>query len=150
MRLTPRQRAGASVVEFAFVCPVTFLLVFGLIVGAMGVFRYQEVATLSRETARYASVHGTKYAADAGTPAPTPADIYNSVIAVKAVGLDLNRLTYSITYDTSNEPNHVRIVNGDVLPVTNIVTVTLTYQWIPEAFLGGVNLRSTSVMPMSY
>jgi hypothetical protein len=32
----------------------------------------------------------------------------------------------------------------------NTVTVTLTYQWIPEAFFGGITLRSTSVLPMSY
>jgi hypothetical protein len=30
------------------------------------------------------------------------------------------------------------------------VTVTLTYNWVPEAFAGGVTLSSTSVMPMSY
>jgi len=60
-------------------------------------------------------------------------------------------LTYSITYNTSNEPFHVRIDSaGNILPVQNTVTVTLTYNWIPEAYLGGITLTSTSVMPMSY
>jgi hypothetical protein len=36
------------------------------------------------------------------------------------------------------------------VPIQNTVTVTLTYTWVPEAFLGGVTLSSTSVMPMSY
>ena len=36
------------------------------------------------------------------------------------------------------------------LPTALTVTVTLTYRWVPEAFLGGVTLSSTSVMPMSY
>ena len=33
----------------------------------------------------------------------------------------------------------------------NTVTVTVSYDWVPEALLGtGVTLSSTSVMPMSY
>jgi hypothetical protein len=40
--------------------------------------------------------------------------------------------------------------NGDVVAVRNTVSVTVSYPWIPEAFLGGVALTSTSVMPMSY
>jgi hypothetical protein len=40
--------------------------------------------------------------------------------------------------------------NKNVLPVQNNVTVTLTYRWVPEAYLGGITLSSTSVMPMSY
>jgi hypothetical protein len=32
----------------------------------------------------------------------------------------------------------------------SMVTVTVTYQWLPEAFLGGVTLSSTSSMMVSY
>jgi hypothetical protein len=127
------------------------MIILGLMIGGMGIFRYQELATLAREGARYAVVHGTQYAKDAGVPAPAPADIYQNAIASRAVALDLTRLTYSITYNTSNEPYHVRIDSaGNILPVQNTVTVTLTYNWIPEAYLGGITLSSTSVMPMSY
>jgi hypothetical protein len=28
--------------------------------------------------------------------------------------------------------------------------VQVTYQWLPEAYLGGLTLGSTSTMPMSY
>src|SRR5213593_2814721 len=49
MRNTVRQRRGASVLEFAIVAPVTFMLILGLIIGGLGVFRYQEVAQLARE-----------------------------------------------------------------------------------------------------
>jgi hypothetical protein len=41
------------------------------------------------------------------------------------------------------------IVNNQVLPVTNTVTVTVSYNWIPEAFLGGITLTSTSTVPMT-
>jgi Flp pilus assembly protein TadG len=150
VRLVRQVRRGATLVESAFIYPVTFLLLVGLVVGSLGMFRYQQMASLSREAARYASVHGQQYARDSGNSAPTPQDIYNTVVAPAAVGIDLNQLSYSITYNTSNDPYRVKIVNGDIVPVTNTVRVTLTYQWLPEAFLGGVTLSSTSEMPMSY
>src|SRR5919202_7155603 len=102
MRLQRHARTGATTVETAMVCSVTFLLVFGLLIGGLGVFRYQELASLARRAARYASVHGKGYARDTGKPAATPTDIYNNVIAAYAVSLDLSRLTYSVTYNTDN------------------------------------------------
>jgi hypothetical protein len=150
MRLHRQPRLAASIVECAVVYPVTFLLTLGMIIGGLGIFRYQELSTLAREAARYASVHGTLYAQDAGTTPPTPDDIYNAVVVPKAVGLDLSQMSYQFTYNTSNSPTHTIIVNKDVVAVTNTVNVTLTYQWIPEAFLGGITLSSTSEMPMSY
>jgi len=40
-------RQGATTVEFAVVAPATFILLLGIVVGGMGVFRYQEVAHLA-------------------------------------------------------------------------------------------------------
>src|SRR5262249_36897981 len=121
-----------------------------LLIGAAGIFRYQEMAHLAREAARYASTHGTQWAKDTGNTPASPKDIYNNVIAPGAVSLDPSQLTYSVSYNTSNSPTHTNVVNGDVVATTNTVAVTLTYQWLPEAFLGGVTLTSTAVMPMSY
>jgi hypothetical protein len=139
------------VVESAFVYPVIFLLVLGLLVGAAGIFRYSQLASLSREAARYASVHGGQYAQEMKVTSPTPADIYNNVVLPMAVSFDTSQLNYAITYNTSNSPYHTTLdADNNVIPIQNSVTVTLTYQWVPEAFLGGVTLSSTSVMPMSY
>jgi Flp pilus assembly protein TadG len=158
MRLQRQKRPGATVVESAVVSPVVFLLVLGLLVGAAGIFRYQEMATLARRAARYASVHGTQYAKDTGNPAATPSvsgpappgsDIYNNVVA-NAVALDPSRLTCSVRYNSANSQYSTSVVNGQVVATANTVSVTLTYQWIPEAFLGGITLTSTSVMPMCY
>jgi len=115
------------------------------------IFRYSQLASLSREAARDASVHGGQYAQEAKVAAPTPADIYNDVVLPRAEGFDTSQLNYSITYNTNNMPYHTTLdANKNVIPIQNTVTVTLTYQWLPEAFLGGVTLSSTSVMPMSY
>lgn len=151
MRVTCFRRRAVTMVECALVYPATFLLVLGLVVGAAGIFRYQEMASLARRAARYASVHGGQYAKDTGNPAATPADVYNNVIAPNAAALDMSQLSYAVTWNTNNWPYHVTLGSNNNLIVTgNTVTVTLTYQWIPEAFLGGLTLTSTSVMPMSY
>ncbi len=132
-----RTRRGVTIVECAVVYPALLILLIGLVVGAMGVFRYQQVASLAREAGRYASVHGYTYQQMTNSPAVTPTDIYNAVIQPEAVGLDLSRLTYSITWNPDNRQG-------------GMVNVTISYQWIPEAFVGGVTLQSTSSMPVSY
>jgi Flp pilus assembly protein TadG len=150
MRRRGKSRRAATLVEFAIVGSVTFLLIIGLVVGGMGIFRYNQVASLARESSRWASVRGTQYQKDTGKPAATAADVYNNVIAAEAVGVDLTKLQYSVTWNTSNSPYRTQIVNNQLVAVNNMVTVVVQYQWIPEAYLGGVTLRSTSVTPMSY
>ena len=143
------RRPGTTAVEFAITCPIVFFLVFAIIVGGLGVFRYQQVASAAREGARWASVHGADYANETNKPAATPADVYNQAILPLAVALDPNYLTYSVTWNNSNVPLEVI---GDVeTPVGNTVTVTVTYQWFPELLLvGPFTLTSTSTAQMVY
>ena len=69
--LSRRQpRSGATLVESAIIYSAAFTLLFGLVIGGLGIFRYQEVAHLAREGARYASTHGGKYTED-GQPTKT-------------------------------------------------------------------------------
>ena len=133
----PSRRRAATLVECAMVCPVLFLFVFGLIIGGLGVFRYQEVASLAREGARYASVRGAKYEGVTGQPAATPAAIYDNAVKPRIVSLDPSQVTYQVSWNTDNRQGSMVIVRVD-------------YQWVPEAFLGGITLSSTSTMPMSY
>jgi hypothetical protein len=101
-------RPATTIVEFAIVAPLSFLLLLGLLIGGMGIFRYQEVAFLSREASRWACVHGAKYAKDTSNPSASPDDgqwsggsgqcslLYNNVVKAKATALDLTKLTYSV------------------------------------------------------
>ena len=148
LRNTHRRR-GVTTVEFAIVCPIAFFLIFATIIGGIGVYRYQQVAALAREGARYASVHGGQYEQETGNPAATPEDIYNEAIAPRAVALDPARLTYTVTWDVNNLPLWV---DEDVEhPTGNIVTVTVNYQWFPEMYVvGPFTLTSTSVSQMMY
>jgi Flp pilus assembly protein TadG len=142
-------RPGATVVECAIVLPVTFFLLFALVVGAMGIFRYQEVASLAREGARYASTHGYQYRKDAGLPMGTTADwktdIYNNAILPKVVALDVNQLSFDASWpDVINQPG-----KPDNWPGSK-VDVTVTYNWLPELYLiGPIRLTSTSSMPIT-
>jgi Flp pilus assembly protein TadG len=147
--LTLALRRGATLVEFAIVAPVLFLLLFGLLIGGGGVFRYQQVAYLAREASRFASLHGAAYHAETGNPAATQADI-TQFCAQKATGLDLSKLTCTVTWNTSNAQFHTVVVNGNTVQVANTVTVTVSYTWIPEAYVGQKTLSSTSVAVMSF
>ena len=154
------RRRGAVTVESAIVYPVLFLLLFGLIVGGLGVFRFQQVAWQAREAARYASVHGATWRQESGQLCPTAAQIRQDVVVPLAAGMDAGALAVQVDF--------IDETTGDVAPwdgankwptgmspagapVTNRVRVTVVYQWLPEAFLAGpINLRSVSEVPMSY
>jgi Flp pilus assembly protein TadG len=146
MRSTQKRR-GAGLVEFAVIAPVLVAVLFGAVIGGLGAYRYHQVACLAREGARYASVHGLDYAREQGVPAATQDSIYNAVILNNSAGLDPAHLTCTVTWDKSNQP-HQMLPDGTV--VNNVVTVTVSYQWIPELLFGNVTLTSTSKMPMSY
>jgi Flp pilus assembly protein TadG len=150
LRKPSRARRGAALVEMAIVVPVLLFLALSLVIGGMGIFRYQEMASLAREAARYASVRGTDYAKEvSGATAATPDDVYQNAIKPKLASLDPNLLTYSVTWNKTNSP--ATMASDYEAPVGNSVTVTVTYKWFPELYLiGPITLSSSSTVPMSY
>src|SRR6187455_821506 len=92
------RRRGTTAVEFGITCPIVFFLVFAIMVGGLGVFRYQEVAALAREGARWASVHGSQYADETGQTAATAADVFTTAILPSAIGLKAEHLNYQVTW----------------------------------------------------
>jgi Flp pilus assembly protein TadG len=148
-RMHKRQRRGATTVELAITCPIAFFLIFATIVGGLGVFRYQQVASLAREGARWASVHGSEYEEDTGNPAATAEDVFTNAIQPMAIALDPDQLTYSVTWDVSNDP--LTVHSDYETPRGNTVSVRVNYQWFPELYLvGPYTLTSTSTAQMVY
>lgn len=170
--LAPKRR-GVTVVECAVVYPVTFLLLLGLVVGALGIVRYQEVAALARAGARYASTHGAQFRKDTGMSVGSPgtgtATLSNSCYwySVDPTASSGSDTTWAgLIYDNGIRPNLVAVdskylqcnvawpavINqskADNWPGSTC-TVTVTYQWLPECFLfGPINLTSTSTMPIT-
>ena len=161
MQVRQLKRRGAVVVESAVILPVLFLLVIGMCVLGPGVFCYQQVATLAREGARYASVHGAQYAAEQSALTKTkvlPADyaeIYNKAILPRAVAMDTNSIVFdssSVVWPNGNSPI---VANPNSTPpgapLIATVSVTVKYNWTPQVgFIGPVQMQSTATMPMSY
>ncbi len=55
------------------------------------------------------------------------------------------------TTDNNRWPHSQVTKNGTTYSETNTVSVTVSYQWLPELYLTGpITLSSTSVMPISY
>ena len=163
---SPSPRKGATVVEFAVVCPAVLLILIGLLVFGMGIFRYGQLSHLAREGARFASTHGGQYILD-GQPAKTGVSAISSssdmqsYLNSKMIGLDASKLTVNVAWSApisivpNNIPSYVDTDPNLVPPgqktIQNYVTVTLTYQWVPEvASFGSVQLTSTSTMPVTY
>ncbi len=149
------RRRGAVLIESALVYPVVFMIMLGIILLGIAVFRFQQVAYISREASRWASVHGALYASDTGNSAATAGDVYTKAILPNAAGMVAENITYSVTWNTSNQQTHtttrVDPTTGQtqVVPVTNIVSVTVTYTWNTGLF-GTIPVSSTSTVPMSY
>ena len=163
-----RRRRGSHILELALVCPLLILLSIGTVVVGLGVFRYQQMASLAREGSRWASVRGWQYQHDlnpyglSGQPmAATPQDV-RDYIASQAVLLNTSpdALDVKVSWNTDNKQTHTLLnasgtpqvdSSGNVIAVSNAVTVRVTYNWIPEALFGGpISLSSTSTIPMSY
>src|SRR5262245_52188139 len=100
-----QNRRGTQTVEMAIVGPVALFFIFALIVGAMGVSRYQEVSHLAREGARYASTHGGQYQQE-GIPTSS---------GVPAIS-------------TVNDPNLTAFVTGQAV-VTQPAQLTVGVDW---------------------
>ncbi|HEV3085414.1 MAG TPA: TadE/TadG family type IV pilus assembly protein [Gemmataceae bacterium] len=153
-----QDRRGAVLVEGAIVYPVFLMLIFMLIIGGMGVFRYQQVACLAREAARYAAVHGSGWHKETGQTCPTSSAIQNAVLPL-AVGMDPNKLSMQVQWvgqvsgtvqSWDSVSKHALSVNTSNQGVVNRVRVTVTYQWTPQLYLvGSINLQSTCEIPMS-
>ena len=161
------KRKGAVLVESAIIYPVAFLLMLGLMVGGMGVYRFQEVSHLAREGARWASTHGAQYRQDMGTypgfiggtylrtdPTPLPGllwyqvdssstagtwtgDIYNNGIRANMVALDPNLVSCQIAWPPVTNLAGMVVQNSPDNYRGSKVFVTVTYQWFPEVFLIG-------------
>jgi TadE-like protein len=159
-----RPRTAASTVEFAIVAAVSLFFILAMLIGGVGIFRYQEVAHLAREGCRYASTHGGQYQKDGIATQTGVAQVISSAdvqayLLPKTAALDTNKLSIAASWSPPakatpiNMPTYVDTSNAKVGEVTiqNYVTVTVSYQWFPELYLvGPITLTSTSTMPVTY
>jgi len=153
-------RRAALAVEAAVVYPVVILFFLALVIGGVGVFRYQQVACLSREGARWASVRGGNWQSETKKSSPTQQQILQQAVLPYGAGMDPSSIALQVEWVDQSTGTAVPwdSAGKDVLSltaakdsVTNTVRVTVTYQWSPELFLlGAITLQSTCEIPMSF
>ena len=133
MSLTNRRR-GVLVVELAFIAPLFFLLVFGLVEFARMVMVHDALTDAARIGCRKAVLASTSSQEDAD------AKVRSSLIATLACAADVNKCR--VTFSPSN-------LSG-VEPGTTIATsIEVNYadvSWIPPRFLGSVVLQGKASM----
>ena len=99
------RRSGATLVESALVSGVALVLLLGIILGALTVHRYQQVAHAAREGARWASVRAADYQKETSNAAATQETIRTNGVLANAAGLDPNALTVTVTWsENDNRP----------------------------------------------
>ena len=119
-------------VESALVYSLTLTMLLGTMVMGLGIFRYQQIASLAREGSRWAAVHGPTYQSEQSQPAITNTDVMTKAIIPRIVILDSTALTCNLTMTSGR------------------ATVALTYKWTPEAYFAPLTMTSTSVTPIMY
>jgi hypothetical protein len=159
MRIVAARRRAALAVESAIVYTVMFLMILGLLVGGLGIFRYQQVAWLSQEGARRTCVRGADFQLETMQTPPTQAQIRDELVALTA-GLDPAALTVEVwlvdgltgqatAWDSSSKSVLATAPSGE--KATNRLRVVVRYQWIPETGISGpILLGCNSEVPMAF
>lgn len=142
------RRPGAVTLETALVYPVVFFIIMALVVGGLSVVRYQQVASLAREGARWASVHGGQYELEQEEPAATAADVHRLGVLPRAALVGADEVSTAVSWD--DDGKMPAYVDASGVARTNRVRVTVTYRWLPELFLGGKTMTCTAEMPVTY
>jgi hypothetical protein len=99
-------RPATNLIESAIVYPLVFFLLLSMVIGAMGIFRYQEMASISRDAARYGSVHGYQYRRDAGWPLGTAGTSCSSPVDTTSSPYNVSPWTVMLWFQctTTNTP----------------------------------------------
>lgn len=157
MTTSDQPRRGATAVELAVVLPIVCALVIAVIVGGIDVLRYQQVACLAREGARWASVRGADYAFDADGRPPTARQIVDAAVAPKAAAMDPAALVVKVElvdkgsntvqdWDASAKATRSITAGGEY--VTNAVRVTVSYAVTADVFGEPLTIQSVCEMPL--
>ena len=158
LRMSRMRRAGATTVETAIVLTVFMLLIVGILVCGIGVFRYQQVAWLSREASRWASTRGAEIEKESDRTCPTQQEIRDAAIMPYTIGMEPDQLAVDVEFvdaatDTAvpwNEGSkEIRSISTSGEYVTNRVRVTVTYRWLPGRLGRPMTLRSVSEHPLT-
>ena len=142
-----RDQSGGIIIEFALASVVFFATVFGILEYSQMIWRYNLVANLAQEGARWASVRGS----GAASPlAPASASDVTTHVQSRAVGIDVTVSTTSAAA-TSPFACTTTAVDPSTLSAGARVCVKVTHVFTPLSGLlpiGTATLQSTAQMVM--
>jgi Flp pilus assembly protein TadG len=147
-------RSGGTMVEFAIVAPLLFMIIFGILIGSMVVFCYQELSRLSSEVARYGSVHAATWAKEQNNNVLlTQQNIFDNVLLPRSFMMNAATLEAGSTlwYDDPSQ----QIQPSYSAQKQNRIHVTLQYpanaMYPPLLqYFSSITLSSTSERVLSY
>ncbi len=129
------RRRGASLVEFAFVAPVFFLVALGIFEFARVLMVIDMLTEAARQGCRQGVIEGTSSAAiqQAATNYLTSVGINGESAGVSVNGQPVNQV------DVQNYPAYTDINVIVTVPVNSIT-------WVPAGFLSGMTLHGQFTM----
>jgi Flp pilus assembly protein TadG len=130
-----RSSRGQTLVEFALVAPMFFLVLFSIVEGARFIFYYEMLNNATRDGARYAIVHGENSFDPTGPPNdPTGADVITRV-KQSAVGILGSAVTVTPTWTIAGVPApnergttvtvHASYTYSSVIPIVPLPPITV-------------------------
>lgn len=126
-------RIGQSLVEFAFIGPLFFLLIFGIIEGGRLIWTNHTVDNATKEGARYATVRGS---GSTQPDAPATAASIKAEMLDVSTGLNANDLTVNLV-----------LLDGDMGDQSRFrIETQYQYDFILTSIFGinGITLEATS------
>lgn len=143
--------SAQSIVEFATVVPVFFLMTFGVIEGGRLLFTYHEVSNAAKEAARYAAAHGCKSDTSVSTE-----EALRDFALDRSAGLNDDAFTLTATWDASGAPPDPDdpSCDGKKNRPGATIEVKVTYQFQPVVGMvfgmDPISLGSSSEMLVHY
>jgi Flp pilus assembly protein TadG len=150
-RRSNRCSRGSTLVEFAFLVPVLFALVFGVIDFGRALYTYHFVSNAAREATRWASVRGWN-CVDMTDCNASAAQVSAYVASIVPAGIDSSSSRLSVTPTWVAPPNNLAICAIHNNYSGCAVKVQVSYQFkfvLPFLPASGINMTSTSQMVIS-
>ena len=152
---------GQALVEFAFVAPLLFLLLFSIIEAARFIYYTETLNSATREGARYAIVHGSASSNPTG-PGPGCSDCtgnnIKAVVQNYAIGVIRDGdFTINVCWPGFNSDPETWVMGTDSCRRNNnpksFVKVTMDYRYkllIPLVPLPNVDLHAESILVINH
>lgn len=125
-----KRSRGQSLVEFALIAPIFFLIIFGILEGGRLVWTYHTLNNATREGLRYAMVRGDQSTL---SDAPITQSTVRDIVEDRGTGLQSANLTVRLlTPDGNMEPKSRVRVEADYAyqPIVGLIfgsgTITIT------------------------